>query len=123
MFAHKFSRVGGALFAAAIFAVTTASAQAPQEQPAQHAVRYSQADFADAKSVAALYKRLQRASQNVCEELQRPDANSRHKYRACYEKALADAVHEVNEQTLTALHNQPESRSAGASRSRTDGRS
>jgi UrcA family protein len=123
MFAHKLSQVSGALFATAIFAVTTASAQTTQEQAPQHAVRYSQADFADAKSVAALYKRLQRASQNVCEEFQRADANNRHKYRACYEKALADAVYEVNEQTLTALHNQPESRSARASRSITDARS
>lgn len=115
MLVRNRSLLCGVLLAASIFASANASAYSPA--PQQRVVRYTKADFASEARVAALYKRLKRASHKVCEVFQRADLEAQHMYRQCFDKALADAVYGVNEQTLIALHERPSARPARAARS------
>ena len=89
-----------------------APAFASSEDDGQHVVRFTPSDLASDARVAALYGRLQAASRDVCSSSRGRDITSMKSYRACYAKALEDAVNTVNQQTLTALHNAPGAKAA-----------
>jgi UrcA family protein len=101
-----------ALSFAAASALIAGSAVAADAEPREHVVRFAPAKLQQDSEVAALYSRLQAASRQVCSAHRDRDIASMKDYRACYSKALEDAVGAVNQQTLTALHNAPATRSA-----------
>ena len=68
-------------------------------------VKYSDLDLNTQKGTEALYKRIQRAARGVCNQ----DADSADPVRFthwnyCYETAVANAVRDVRNQNLTAMH-------------------
>ena len=83
-----------------------------QEQVEKEVIRYSQNDLAGESQVAALYQRLQSASRDVCSAHRSRYLQSVRAYRACYSSALSEAVNAVNQQSLTALHNDSVPRAA-----------
>ena len=101
-----------ALTCAAAGALISGAALAADAAPEEHVVRFAPTKLQQDAEVAALYSRLQSASRQVCSAHRDRDVASMQDYRACYSKALEDAVSAVNQQTLTALHNAPASRSA-----------
>lgn len=126
MFTNTLSHLRRTMIGVAVVAGATVSmsAFAGEADAPQQVVRYSQADLANDARVADLYAKLQGASRSVCRSHKGTDLRSVRSYEDCYTRALADAVGAVNEQTLTALHNQPESRSARAvARARAERRS
>lgn len=126
MFKSRFSALHRAVISVALVAGATVAlpAVADDVDAPQRVIKYSSADLASDTRVAALYEKLQRASRSVCSSLRGRDVLSSRNYDACYDKALADAVNEVNEQTLTALHNHPDAKAARAiARTRADQRS
>lgn len=114
MLTNSFSHLRRAMFGVALVAGATLSIPvlAAEADGPQRVVQYTDADLASEARVAALYEKLQRASRSVCRSLKGTDLHSVRNYRDCYAQALADAVSAVNEQTLTALHNQPDAKSA-----------
>lgn len=112
----RFSALRRAMISVALVAGATAAlpALAADAEAPQRVVQYTDADLANEARVAVLYEKLQRASRSVCAPLRDRDAVSARNYQDCYSKALADAVSEVNEQMLTALHNHPDAKSARA---------
>ena len=101
-----------ALSFAAAGVLIAGSASAADAEPQEHVVRFAPSKLQQDAEVAALYSRLQVASRQVCSAHRDRDIASMKDYRACYSKALEDAVGAVNQQTLTALHNAPATRSA-----------
>lgn len=91
--------------------ISTPSFASEAEAP-EHVVRFTPADLQHDAQVAELYARLQAASRQVCSSHRERDIASMKEYRACYSKALEEAVGNVNQQTLTALHNAPATRAA-----------
>ena len=126
MLTHSLSHLRRAMIGVAFVAGATVSipALAAEADGPQRAIQYTDADLASEASVAALYEKLQRASRSVCRSLKGTDIRSVRNYDDCYARALASAVDAVNEQTLTALHNQPGAKSARtAARARSERRS
>ena len=107
---NYFRRLALSLAAAGV--LISGSGVAADAAPQAHVVRFAPAKLQQDAEVAALYSRLQAASRQVCSAHRDRDIASMKDYRACYSKALEDAVGAVNQQTLTALHNSPASRSA-----------
>lgn len=114
---HRFFR--HALFCAALAGIAALPAHAGSSD-AQRIVRFTQSDLANDAQVEVLYGRLQAAARDVCSSYRGRDLTSMKNYRACYSQSLESAVNTVNEQTLTALHNAPATRSAKAGRARLD---
>jgi UrcA family protein len=114
MFTNSISHLRRAMLGFAVVAGATVSmsAFAGEAGAPQQVVQYTQADLANDARVADLYEKLQSASRSVCRSHKGTDLRSARSYEDCYARALAEAVGAVNEQTLTALHNQPEARSA-----------
>jgi UrcA family protein len=126
MFTHSFSHLRRAMFGVALVAGATVSIPvlAAATDAPQRVVQYTDADLASEARVTALYEKLQGASRSVCRSLKGTDIRSVRNYQDCYAQALAEAVDAVNEQTLTALHNEPGAKSARtAARARTERRS
>jgi UrcA family protein len=113
---HRFICPAMLCAALAGFAAIPASVAATNTQ----VVRFTQSDLANDAQVAVLYGRLQTAARDVCSAHRGRDLTSMKSYRACYADALQGAVNTVNEQTLTALHNAPATRSAKAARAHAD---
>jgi UrcA family protein len=99
--------------AVAAIALSAPSFAESQVEP-RVVIQYTDQDLGSETRVAAFYTRLQSASRGVCRSLKNRDLASVQIYQDCYSKALADAVNAVNQQTLTALHNSPEAKSARA---------
>lgn len=93
-------------------AMISAPSFASEGEVPKHVVRFTPADLQHDAEVAELYARLQTASRQVCSAHRDRDIASMKAYRACYSRALEAAVSDVNQQTLTALHNAPAARAA-----------
>ena len=96
--------ISTAVFAFALPAVSTASDLKGRAEK----VSYSDLDLQKDDGLHALYRRLQLASKRVCGvESLRVVGNVRtlSNQRKCYAESLDEAVAEVNNPRLTALHN------------------
>lgn len=91
-----------ALLCTAAF-VTTGAIAAPPSRESVH-VSYVAADLAQPEAAAALYLRIQRAARRVCHEPDLRMLRDHLLYQQCYDKAVDDAVANVNATALTALH-------------------
>jgi UrcA family protein len=77
------------------------------------AVKYGDLDLATSQGNAALYRRLRTAAVAVCGETDARDLRASADARACYAKAMEDAVRQIDRAPLTALHARRAARSAG----------
>src|SRR5437868_14257171 len=92
-----FTAIGAA--AMSLFAIGSHATESPR----QVTVHYDGVDLAQSGNAAQLYSRLRSAAKQVCEE---PDGRQLRKvemYRACYSKAMADAVATVDHANVTEL--------------------
>lgn len=94
------------------------AAPASAEALAEREVHYNQSDLATDAGAQRLYRELKAASRQVCATWRL--AARTNEYNECYAKALSDAVSEVNQQTLTKLHDRLETKSARVHRSRSN---
>ena len=69
-------------------------------------IEVGQVDFRDADQVRAFHKRLQQAALFVCGSNPEAGRDQRAADRACAEKAMGDAVNNLNRPLLTATYQQ-----------------
>lgn len=96
--------------------VSVFTSPASAEEVSERAVHYKASDLTTDAGAEKLYRQLKAASRQVCGTWRL--AQLTNEYNACYAKALSDAVSEVNQQTLTKLHDRLEMKSARVHRSR-----
>jgi UrcA family protein len=53
-----------------------------------------------------LYARIRNAAENVCSSLEGRDLSEKKLWQSCFDKAVANAVVQVDKSRVTALHNQ-----------------
>lgn len=108
-----------AIVCAALAASTSViSASASAEEVEERSVHYNQYELATDAGARKLYNELKAASRQVCASWRM--AERIREYNACYANALSDAVNDVNQQTLTKLHDRLETKSARAQRGRSN---
>ena len=92
---------------AATCSVTLATAAAVQQDPrtgiVTEKVAFPDLNLEDAAGAQALYARIKAAATRVCYATV-PDYTNRRGWKACYNKALSDAVATINRSQLTAVH-------------------
>ena len=76
---------------------------ATDELPTVH-VSYAGLDLSTKTGAAILYQRIKGAAQQVCGSVDGRQLAQLARWNACYEKALADAVAQVNQPQVTALY-------------------
>ena len=86
--------------AAAVGGIVMAS----QASAAEIAVHYSAQDLASQRGVQALYLRLENAAKDVCPGTDARDLVRAVPARACYDKALSEAVSHFRHPQLSALY-------------------
>jgi UrcA family protein len=94
-----------AVFLGSLSALAAAGAPgAPGDEPAKRMVKFADLDLSEAAGVVALYVRIQRAAQEVCEPLISRDLHSIAISTRCAEQTIAHAVAEVNAPLLTSYY-------------------
>jgi len=76
---------------------------AADQLPTVH-VSFAGLDLSSKAGAAILYQRIKGAAQQVCGSVDRRQLAQLARWSACYEKALADAVAQVNQPQVTALY-------------------
>ncbi len=77
------------------------------EKGSSEKVRLSDLDLGTAEGVQVLYKRIEDAARRVCnQDAESGDPRWQMHWRYCYKTAVAKAVSDVNNQWLTAMHQQ-----------------
>ena len=70
-------------------------------------VKFADLNLGTAEGVQVLYQRIEKAARRVCNEDAEPgDPRWHSHWRYCYKTAVANAVRDVNNQWLTAMHQQ-----------------
>lgn len=101
----KSSRMAiNATFFAGVF-LLAAGVQAAEPSVHEKTVSYADLDLSRQADVAALYTRLKIVSKDVCGTPDIRDLAMRRLHEACVEEALSDAVEQVGNAALSALHN------------------
>ena len=107
MSSKSLSTVRSAIFglcSATALSLLAGSALAAHE-PVQKIVRYADLDLAKTQDAAALYTRLERAATGVCRQtFAGRDLTSKRLRINCEAEAINEAVAEINDASLTALH-------------------
>ena len=67
-------------------------------------VRYGDLDLTSQEGVASLYRRIGKAAAVVCSALDGRDPMRETLWHDCYNHAVANAVHTVHNETLSAYH-------------------
>jgi UrcA family protein len=75
--------------------------------PLQKTVGYADLDLSKPQDASQLYTRLKRAAAVVCRTLEGRELRRKQMHDACEQEALSDAVAQVDNTTLTALHDAP----------------
>jgi len=74
------------------------------KDPSKYVVRFSDLDLSRIDGATTLYDRIRRAARMVCDPLDSREIGLAEKYRACVDKAVADAVVNVNRPLLSRYH-------------------
>jgi UrcA family protein len=85
-------------------AALASPASAGIDQPATYVVRFADLDLSRIDGAATVYTRIRSAARQVCTSLEGRDLGLLVKYRACVDKAIADAVASVNRPLLSQYH-------------------
>jgi UrcA family protein len=85
-----------------------AGSSAAAEPPAalSKKVTYADLNLDSQQGANALYVRLRRAAEDVCEPFDSKELSRHSMWRMCVRNALTSAVAQVNKPKVTALHNQ-----------------
>lgn len=83
-----------ALSASTVSAAGADSIAVGEPGPREERIDYSRVDFRDARQAKAFYRSLQYAAARVCAD----------ESRACHADVVDDAVSQINQRELTALH-------------------
>lgn len=106
----------GALAATAALCLSlvgTASAETPSTDTQRSlTIAYSDIDLSKSDGPQLLYKRMASAARTVCDQPDPRELRRQIAYKACYQKALDEAVQQIGSPELTALHRTRGSRSA-----------
>jgi UrcA family protein len=94
----------------AAFMATGAHAAAQVEDSIH--LSYVAADLTQPEGAKTLYRRIQRAARKVCHGPDIRDVSALADYDRCYQRAVDDAVAQVDVSTLTALHRSKTQRNA-----------
>jgi UrcA family protein len=106
---HRGTLTGLILLGTAALTTTGVFASTPRNSLS---VSYVKADLSQPASAESLYKRIQFAARSVCHEPNPHELSRFANYRLCYEKAVDEAVAQVDASALTALHHSRTQRSA-----------
>ena len=85
-------------------AAIASPASAAIDAPATSVVRFADVDLSKIEGAAAVDSRIRLAANQVCRPLESRDLGLMVKYRACVDKAIADAVANVNRPLLSQYH-------------------
>jgi UrcA family protein len=99
------TRLIASAIATALISSLGSIATAANTDPLQKTVKYADLSVSSAQGAAALYNRIQIASQEVCSPLDHGELSSKMHAKACAHQAVADAVRQVNQPALTAEYN------------------
>jgi UrcA family protein len=99
----RLTRAGLAAFAVCTSLIAYSASAEPKVKT--QAVSYADLDLSKPAGAQTLYKRIKAAARHVCGPVDQytfvtPPAT----FRACFDKAVADAVSQVDRPSLTALH-------------------
>jgi UrcA family protein len=108
--AQLLTRAG--IAALALSACLVASSASAEPKAKTQTVNFADLDLSKPAGAQTLYKRIKAAARNVCGPVDHYTfAGPAKAFRQCYEKAIADAVAQIDRPSLTALHRE-ETRSA-----------
>lgn len=95
-----------AVLIAALSSPLWADTAATGPMPASTVIQYGDLDLSTDTGVRALYERIKVAAKRVClmETSGHPGIDQQARYFACYQDAVADAVKQIGEARLAALH-------------------
>ena len=100
---RRLTRAGVAAFALCTCLVAYNASAEPEAKSL--AVSYADLDLSKPAGAQTLYKRIKKAARVVCGPVDNYTfVTPARKFRQCYEKAIADAVAQVDRPSLTALH-------------------
>jgi UrcA family protein len=92
----------GSLTAALSFGAVNAAT--PDESPPSVVVKYSDQDLNTASGVNEVYRRIVRASKQVCPEMSIQDLSLQRKVAECRDQAVSRAIRQINNAQLAALY-------------------
>ena len=110
MSSHKTFRIARNVALSAVVALTfgvAAHAGDSLDETSAHktVIGYSDLDLSRNSDVRVLYGRLQRASDEVCNQFRHsPDLRTKRQYNACYQDALSRAVDSVGHASVKAMY-------------------
>ncbi len=84
---------------AGLASADTVNADAPTR-----VVRYSTEALSNNDGLQDLYRRIQFAAKQVCPDSYSKDLHASQLVKACREQAVANAIHQINNSQLAALH-------------------
>jgi UrcA family protein len=73
-------------------------------EPAKIEISYADLNLSQTDKASELYTRIERAARNVCHVATGPDAHALMLERRCVATAVSDAVQDVGNANLTAVH-------------------
>ena len=95
------------IVAFAVCTCFTAFSASAEPSVKSQAVSFADLDLSKPAGAQTLYKRIKAAARHVCGPADRYTfVVSPQSFRKCYDKAIADAVAQVDRPSLTALHRQ-----------------
>jgi UrcA family protein len=104
--ADGFGRLLVSTVCAVIVAALAAGAAAADDDTVRKVtVRYGDLDLSDPRGAAALYRRITMAAEEVCSPFEGRDLAGAFRFRACKQRAIAEAVSRVNRPELSAVYN------------------
>ncbi len=89
----------GCMLGAGVASADTVNADVPSR-----VVRYSTEALTSNDGVQDLYRRIQFAAKQVCPDSYSKDLHANELVKACRQQALANAIHQINNSQLAALH-------------------
>jgi UrcA family protein len=101
---HPFGILSGLILlgTAALSSTVALAADPPTE--VSMSVKYVKADLQNPASAEALYHRIQHAARQVCQLPTVREVDLYRLYKACYDRAVDNAVANVDAMELTAVH-------------------
>jgi UrcA family protein len=97
---------------------TSATVSGADPYVRQREVSYADLNLARVEDAAKLYGRIERTARDVCRTSNGPSAKAAQIERACAHKAVEDAVQDVSNTNLTAVHQAHASKRAMVASSR-----
>jgi UrcA family protein len=88
----------------ALTATHLACAATAADTPIQVPVNYAGLDLSTTAGAKVMYARLHAAAEQVCEPLDGADLSLSVRHRACIQKAMSNAVREVDKPLLTQIY-------------------